>query len=61
MRDLNKSINKKKIKSISYIKKFILIKNMTCINKKILHAYNNSCIPQMGICKVTIINKGTVY
>ena len=32
------------------------------INRKIvLHAYNNSCIPQMGICKVIIIIEGTGY
>ena len=29
------------------------------INKKVLHTYNNSCIPQMGICKVALSNKGS--
>ena len=29
-----------------------------CIHKKVmLHTYNNSCIPQIGICKATIAYK----
>ena len=32
------------------------------INKKaVLHTCNISCTPQMGICRVTIINKGITY
>ena len=32
------------------------------INKKVVfHAYNNSCILQMGICRVTLFNKGIAY
>ena len=31
------------------------------INKIVLCVYNTSCIPQMGMCKVTIINKGIKY
>ena len=34
----------------------------TSIDRKIiLHTYNTSCIPQMGVCKITIINKGIEY
>ena len=31
------------------------------VEKIILHANNNKCIPQMGVCKVNIINKGIEY
>ena len=27
----------------------------------VLHAYNNSCIPQMGISKIKIINNGIKF
>ena len=29
--------------------------------KVVLHAYNNSCIPQMDVCKVVLINKGIKF
>ena len=31
--------------------------NKAVDTKIILHAYSNSCIPQLGVCKVNIINK----
>ena len=35
--------------------------NNTMDRKIILHDYNNSCVPQMGVCRVTIINKGIEF
>ena len=38
---------------------------ITHLNKSIekikLHTYNNSCIPPMGVCNVTTVNKGIEY
>ena len=35
--------------------------NKSVDKKVILHAYNNPCIPQMGVCEVTRINKVIKY
>ena len=35
--------------------------NKSIDERIILHIYSNSCIPQMRVCKVNIIKKGTEY
>ena len=35
--------------------------NKSIDTKVKLHAYNKSCIPQIDICKVIIINKGIAF